>query len=151
MSWVGLASQLARAAENVMLPAIVQEPDFLLACSTSDGFVVQIIRTLQQSINYQNWPPMSPDSTTFMWCMMVCQDAPSGLISEYVNLYIPTHTNHWGRLSVCLQITRLIATLSYPVICKHRKECGHTWYQMSILRPIVIKQYKQTTYQDAHQ
>ena len=34
------------------------------------------------------------------------------------------------------------------VICKHRKEYGHTRHQMSLLRPGVIKQHKKTKKQN---
>ena len=32
--------------------------------------------------------------------------------------------------------------MSVLVICKHRKEYGHTWHQLSLLRPNIIKQHK---------
>ena len=56
------------------------------------------------------------------------------------------HTNLWGRLKWPYATTRLTiyfvcGLMSNVVICK-LETCGHTWHQMSLLRPGVVKQCK---------
>ena len=52
-----------------------------------------------------------------------------------------------GRLKWLYAITGLTAhftcgLMSGLVNCKHRKECGHTWHWMSLLRPDFVNQHK---------
>ena len=77
-------------------------------------------------------------------CIASCT---SSVGSEYVNP-IHIHTIPRGILSDCLQSpdwqpTLHVAWPSDLVICKYRKEYGHTWDWMSLLRPGVIKQQQQ--------
>ena len=71
---------------------------------------------------------------------------PSGVISEYVNPYIPTHTSeeYWSdhMQTPGWQPTSCVAwcLIWLPGVCKFRKNCP-TWHWMSLLRPGVINNH----------
>ena len=72
--------------------------------------------------------------------------APSGVISEYVNSCIPTHTSeeYWSdhMQTPGWQPILCVAWCLIWLFASLKEKYGHTWYRMSSLRPGVIKQHK---------
>ena len=64
--------------------------------------------------------------------LLVC-DRPSAQLSVLACPHYP-----WGRLKWSYAITRWLGILvmSALVICKGKKEYGHIWHKMSLLRPV---------------
>ena len=85
-----------------------------------------------------------------VYCVFCTLVRLSGMII-WVCYSIYLHAKPQGCLMRPSAITKLTVhftcgVMSALVICKQRKECGHTWHPMYLLRPCVLKQQTQIQY-----
>ena len=85
---------------------------------------------------------MGPPSKILVQSQRLCSSGVITWSGEYVSPYIPTPTAGED-YRVHLQSPGWQPILSVAlVICKQRKEYGHIWHRISLLRPGAIKQHK---------